>query len=139
VSGIKYQFLMTRLEKWGAIVTESPRSDLEDRTFQFAKGVRGFVRRLPRTLSNIEDVRQLVRASGSVGANYIEAQEALSRKDFGYRIRIVRKESKEARYWLNLVSLGASTDLITERDSLIREASELIRIMSAIIAKSSST
>jgi four helix bundle protein len=58
------------------------RRDLEDRTFQFADGVRRFIKQLPRTLANTEDVRQLVRASGSIAANWIEADEALSKKDF---------------------------------------------------------
>src|SRR4051812_27748338 len=56
--------------------------DLEDRTFEFAKRVRAFVKRLPRTICNVEDVKQLVRSSGSVGANYLEANEALSKKTF---------------------------------------------------------
>jgi four helix bundle protein len=54
--------------------------DLEERTFQFARASRAFVRRLPRTISNIEDVKQFVRASGSIGANYIEANEAIGKK-----------------------------------------------------------
>ncbi|MBU4200345.1 MAG: four helix bundle protein [Verrucomicrobia bacterium] len=69
--------------------------DLEDRTFEFAKAVRVFIGSLPRTLANREDARQLVNASGSVGANYIEANEALSKKDFVMRIKICRKEAKE--------------------------------------------
>jgi four helix bundle protein len=76
---------------------EKPNSkqyDLEDRTFAFAKRVRAFVKRLPKTLANIEDERQLINASGSVGANYIEANEALSKKDFLMRIKICRKEAK---------------------------------------------
>ena len=67
--------------------------DLGERTFRFAVRVRTFVRELPRTLCNIEDVRQLVKASGSVAANYIEADESLSDKDFVLRIKICRKES----------------------------------------------
>ena len=62
---------------------DSPkRRDLEERTFRFAETIRAFVKELPRTLSNTEDARQLVRASGSVAANWIEADEALSKKDF---------------------------------------------------------
>src|SRR5881227_3534252 len=68
--------------------------DLEDRTFKFAQRVRAFIKTLPRTLANIEDARQLIRASGSLGANYIEANEALSKKDFRMRVKISRKESK---------------------------------------------
>jgi hypothetical protein len=59
-------------------VNEPPRRDLEDRTFKFAETVRQFVKTLPKTIGNTEDVRQLVRASGSVAANWIEADEALS-------------------------------------------------------------
>jgi hypothetical protein len=77
--------------------------DLEDRTLAFARRCRAFVRRLPRTVANAEDAKQLVRASGSVGANYIEANEALSKKDFRMRVKI-RKEAKEARYWTRLPS-----------------------------------
>ena len=65
--------------------------DLEDRTFIFAKDVRAFVKLIPKTLANIEDTKQVVRSSGSVGANYIEANESLSKKDFVMRIKICRK------------------------------------------------
>jgi four helix bundle protein len=71
--------------------------DLGDRTFRFAKMVRGYVKNLPKSLGNIEDGKQLIKASGSVGANYIEAEEALSRKDFVMRIKISRKEAKETK------------------------------------------
>jgi len=74
--------------------------DLEDRTFDFAKDVRVFCKEIPKTLANHEDIKQLVRASGSVGANYIEANESLSKKDFLMRVKICRKEAKESRYWL---------------------------------------
>ena len=83
--------------------------DLEDRTLEFAKSVRVFVKRLLKTISNIEDSKQLVKASGSVGANYVEANESLGKKDFRMRIKICRKESKESTYWLKLV------DIITTR------------------------
>ena len=73
----------------------SKRYDLEERTLQFAKDVRAFVKMLPRTIANGEDVRQLVRASGSVGANYIEANDSLGKKDFVMRVKISRKEAKE--------------------------------------------
>lgn len=66
-------------------------NDLIERTFRFALRVRRFVNALPRTISNIEDAKQLVRASGSVAANDLEAQEGLSRKDFFYRIKVCRK------------------------------------------------
>jgi len=72
--------------------------DLEERTFRFAESVRAFVKRLPKTISNVEDIRQLVRASGSVAANWIEADEAMSKKDFLMRVKICRKEAKRAGY-----------------------------------------
>lgn len=75
----------------------SNRYDLEERTYEFAKRCRDFVRKLPRTISNLEYGKQLVRSSGSQAANYIEANEALSKKDLGHRIKISRKEAKESR------------------------------------------
>ncbi len=68
--------------------------DLEERTFSFAKRINRYVNKLPRTLSNVEVGKQLVRAAGSVGANYIEANEALSKKDFVMRIKISKKRSQ---------------------------------------------
>jgi len=109
--------------------------DLEDRTFQFAESVRAFVKQLPRTVSNTEDVRQLVRASGSVAANWIEADEALSKKDFLMRVKICRKEAKESRLFLRLVDAGLAKSAITARDGLAAEARELTLIFSSIISK----
>jgi len=82
---------------------EIPIYDLEERTFQFAKNVRLWLKTLPSTIANIEDIKQLVKASGSVGANYIEANESLSKKDFKMRIKISRKEAKESAIWLRLI------------------------------------
>jgi four helix bundle protein len=94
--------------------------DLEDRTFDFANDVRAFAKRVPKTLANVEDTKQVVRASGSVGANYIEANESLSKKDFLMRIRICRKEAKESRYWLRLIETGDDSALKKCRDDLVR-------------------
>jgi four helix bundle protein len=110
--------------------------DLEDRTYAFARQVRMFVKTLPRTICNIEDVEQVVRSSGSVGANYIEANEALSKKDFLMRIRICRKEAKESRYWLRLLDTRTSLGTETEREKLIQESTELMKIFAAILRKS---
>ena len=115
----------------------SKRYDLEDRTLAFAKAVRAFVKRIPRTISNIEDGKQLVRSSGSVGANYIEANEALSKKDFRMRIKICRKEAKESRYWLRLIDTKDAAGLDSDRSALITEATELMNIFGAILQKSS--
>lgn len=110
--------------------------DLEERTFAFAKAVRVFVKTLPRTVSNVEDVRQLVRSSGSVGANYREANEALSKKDFLMRIKIIRKEAKESLYWLRLIHETNGLEDGNEAGRLIQEADELKRILSSIVEKS---
>jgi len=115
---------------------EQRRFDLEDRTFEFARRVREFVKKLPRTVCNGEDVKQVVRSSGSVGANYIEANGALGKKDFQMRIRIARKESKETRYWLRLLDSKGVDGLETERGVPIRENEELMRIFGAILQKS---
>ena len=77
----------------------------------------------------------MVRASGSVAANYLEAQEGLSRKDFFYRIKVCRKESRESGLWLRLLETGSDATLSKERDELVGEADELKRILSAIAGK----
>jgi four helix bundle protein len=117
-------------------VNPSPRRDLENRTFQFAQATRNFVKTLPRNISNTEDVRQLVRASGSVAANWIEADEALSKKDFLMRVKICRKEAKESRLFLRLIDAGASKESGAKRDALAAEAREFVLIFSSIISKS---
>lgn len=108
------------------------RSDLIARTFAFAQSVRKLVNLLPRSVANIEDAKQMVRSSGSVAANYLEAQEALSRRDFFYRIKLCRKEARESGLWLRLVRAEESQE--TERAVLVQEADELKRIFSAIAA-----
>ena len=108
--------------------------DLEQRTFLFAKEVIGLVHTLPRNIPNDEIGRQVVRSAGSVGANYIEANEALSRKDFLMRVKICRKEAKESAYWLRLVQ--CRDDVEGMRAALAQEATELMKIFNAIIEKS---
>lgn len=116
---------------------ENPKPyDLEERTLNFAHDAREFTKGLKPTVGNIEDSKQLVRASGSVGANYIEANEALGKKDFLMRIRICKKESKESRYWLRLVDTCDDQKLEVRRQELIQEATELMNIFGSIIRKS---
>lgn len=113
--------------------TQSPKKyDLEERTLIYAKTVRNYIKDLPRSLTNIETGKQLFRSAGSVGANYIEANESLSRKDFIMRVKISRKEAKESRYWLNLSE--PNDDALKGR--LIQEATELMKIFGSIIEKS---
>ena len=118
------------------IQNSKPVYDLEERTFQFAKDVRLFVKTLPKTIANTEDSRQVVKASGSVGANYREANEALSKKDFVMRIKICRKESKESAYWLRLIKETNNLKNADEAERLRQEANELKKIFSSILAKS---
>jgi four helix bundle protein len=79
---------------------DSKKYDSEERTEKFARDTIGLINLVPKSLVNNEIAKQLVRSSGSVGANYIEANEGLSRKDFALRVKICRKEAKESRYWL---------------------------------------
>ena len=116
-------------------IKNSKQYDLEERTFKFAKRVREFVKKLPKTVCNFEDSAQLVRASGSIGANYIEANESLSKKDFIMRIKISRKEAKESRFWLRLIETNNLSDLEKERIELIQEATELMNIFGSIVRK----
>lgn len=109
--------------------------DLEERTAQFAEKIRLFVRSLPRTIGNIEDAKQLIRASGSVPANCIEANEALGAKDRFMRFRISRKEAKECQLWLRLLNTGGNAALDAERALLRQEAHELKLIFNAIVQK----
>ena len=109
--------------------------DLESRTFQFAQDTRHFVKKIPKTIINIDDIKQLLRSSGSVGANYIEANESLSKKDFIMRIMICRKEAKETEYWYKLIEVG-NEELEKERKNLIQEVIELRKIFGAILEKS---
>ncbi len=109
--------------------------DLEERTFGFAKRAVRFCKQLPRTIIEGEIAKQLVRSTTSVGANYIEANEALSKKDFLMRIKICRKEAKESGYWLRLIEVN-DRDLENEQDALIKESIELMRIFGSIITKS---
>jgi four helix bundle protein len=117
-------------------IRNSKQYDLEDRSLAFAKNVRSFVKKLKKTLSNIEDCKQLVRSSGSVGANYIEANEALGKKDFIMHIKICRKEAKESQYWLRLIDLDGKSGIEEEREVLAQEAKELTYIFGSILQKS---
>ncbi len=108
--------------------------DLEERTFQFAKATRVFVKELPATVANAEDVKQLVRASGSVGANYIEANECIGKRDFVMKIKTCRREAKESVYWLRL--LDCRDNLEQQRRQLANEALELMKIFGAIVRNS---
>lgn len=108
--------------------------DLEERTYLFANRVNEYVNGLPRTISNMENGKQLVRSGGSVGANYIEANESLGKKDFMMKIKISKKEAKESILWLRLPKPEVKFE--EEKKYLIQEATELMKILGAILQKS---
>lgn len=112
-----------------------PSYDLEERSFQFAKAVRLYTKQLPRTIANIEDIKQVVRSSGSVGANYIEANENIGRKDLIMRAKISRKEAKESAFWLRMIYETNDKAFEKAGIELRNEAIELKKIFSAIIKK----
>ena len=114
-------------------IQNTKRYDLEDRTYKFTKQVIEYVNKLSKTTSSIEIAKQLIRSAGSIGANYIEANEALSKKDFAMRIKICRKEAKETRYWLKLSEPAA--DLKATQQELIQEVTELMKIFGSIVEK----
>ncbi|TSC56952.1 MAG: hypothetical protein Greene071421_462 [Parcubacteria group bacterium Greene0714_21] len=117
-------------------IQNSKKYDLEERTYRFASRCRDFIKKLPRTISNVEYERQLMRSSGSQAANYIEANESLSKKDFVHRIKICRKETKESCLWLKLCEVGKNEDSEKERQYLLGEALELRKIFTSILNKS---
>ena len=110
--------------------------DLEERTQKMAARVRIFLKKLYKTPANIEDSKQLIRSSASVAANYIEANEALSKKDFLYRIKLCRKESKESILFLRLLDTNDNYSQEEEKIKLIQETTELMKIFGAIVSPS---
>lgn len=117
-------------------MAEKLKFDLEDRTLIFSKKIIDLVRLLPKDLINRELISQIMRSATSVGANYREANDALGKKDFFMRMKICRKEAKETKYWLELIAYS-NPQLKEEVKPLINECVEIIKIFSAIIAKSS--
>ncbi len=109
--------------------------DLEERTLKFARSVRLLFKGIPLNARNIDDIRQCTRSSGSVGANYREANSALGKKDFLMRIRICRKEAKETGYWLELIEISGK-DAEDCRKFLLQESHELVLIFGAILKNS---
>jgi len=111
--------------------------DLEERTFNFASDVRVYCSMLNKRIVIVDDIKQVVRSSGSVGANYIEAKENLGERDRKMKLKICRKEAKESSYWLRLLNVnpdGNETTKISEE--LQKESLELVNIFSSMINKS---
>lgn len=109
--------------------------ELEERLLLFAKSVRLFFFNKELNFIVRIDARQVIRSSGSIGANYIEANEAMSPKDKKYRMKIARKEAKETSYWLSLNELYFKNEDLRELLELKQEADQIKKILSAIINK----
>ena len=112
-------------------MTETPRYDLEERTAKFGERVIALSKRLPRDPVVAPLISQLVRSATSVGANYMEAHEVSSKKDFRNKIRISGKESRESKHWLRMITAACPG---TETECLIlkQEAHELTLIFAKI-------
>lgn len=109
--------------------------DLEDRTLEFSKRIIRMCKSLPRNNINEVLTKQILRSGSSIGANYIEANESLGKKDFKYRIKISRKEAKETAYWLNLI-IESNTNFEKRIKPLLQESIEIKKILSSIINNS---
>ena len=106
-------------------------NNLENRCIAFARDVGLFVHALPKSQANVEYGKQIIRSSGSIGANYLEACESLGKKDFVFRLRISKKEARETAYWLKLIQSANDK----EQSRLLKESQELLYILAAIITK----
>jgi len=109
--------------------------ELEERFGNFAIKVRDFCTRLKWDIINAEYIRQVIRSSGSVGANYIEASDDIGKADEKMKIKISRREAKESAYFLKLVLTYENESLESERSKLIDEAVQIRKILSAILKK----
>ena len=111
------------------------RYDLEDRTLEFSKRLIRFCQTLSRNTINLNLINQGIRSGTSMGANYREANETETKKDFLYRTRICRKEGKETIYWLNLIQ-EANPAIKEQIAPLLQETGELVKIFAKIIENS---
>lgn len=109
--------------------------DLEERTAAFAESIIDFAKKIPKNTINMSLISQITRSGTSIGANYCEADCAESRKDFEHKLGICKKESKETKHWLRVIS-RAEPLLANEARLLWKEADELQRIFITIILKS---
>jgi four helix bundle protein len=114
---------------------QTKKYDLEERTARFAEKIIDLVKQLPMNPINRPLIEQLVSSSGSMGANYCEANEAESRKDFIHKIGIVKKETKESKYWIRLL-IRANKSFEAPLEELKSEAQELLLIFSKILITS---
>lgn len=106
--------------------------DLEERTATFGENIIQFARKIPRNVVTLPIISQLVRAGTSVGANYCEADDAESKKDFNHKIGICKKEARETKHWLRMTVM-ACPELKEDARELWTEAKELNLIFNAIV------
>ena len=122
------------VELWETASDGKPDFDLEERTARFGEAIIAFAKKVPVTPVTRPLIDQVVRAGTSVGANYCEANDSVSQKDFRYTIKRCLKEAKETRFFLRMVA-ASEPELATEARSLFREASELARIFASMYRK----
>ena len=106
--------------------------DLEERTSVFGEKIIEFAKSIKKNSINNPLISQIVRSGTSIGANYMEADAANTKKDFKYKISLCRKESKETKHWLRMIA-KANPGLLKETRVLWKEAHELTLIFSAIL------
>ncbi len=117
----------------GAISLKKP-FDLDERTAQFGEAIIVFAKRIPVTPVTRPLISQIVRSGTSVGANYGEADDAESGKDFQHKTSICKKEARETKYWLRMIA-KAEPALRNDARVLWREAKELHLIFAKIMRK----
>lgn len=109
--------------------------DLEERTAKFAEDIIEFCQKLPKNVITLPLITQLIKAGTSIGANYCEADCAETKKDFEHKLGICKKESKETKYWLRIIT-KAVPEVKEESRKHWKEANELNLIFSSIVNKS---
>jgi four helix bundle protein len=115
-------------------MTKEKKYDLEERTARFGEDIIRFANKVPKTPITIPLIEQLIRAGTSVGANYCEADDAESKRDFQHKIGICKKEFRESKHWLRMIAI-AVPEIKEEARRLWREAKELNLIFNSIAKK----
>jgi len=110
-------------------------TDLTGRTIAFATSVRSFIKKLPKSIANLHDTRQLIRSSSSIGARYVEASEAQNPRDFLRLMLFSLISARESSYWLLVIDTGDYERAQQEREALVKEAQSLQRIMGSLVSK----
>lgn len=114
------------------MTNEKNKFDLEERTAKFGEDIIKFCKKIPKNIITIPIISQLIRSASSIGANYCEADDAESRKDFKHKIGICKKEARESKHWLRMIAI-ACEDYKEEARIFWKEAKELNLIFNAII------